>query len=146
MCLRYILCPPALLLQTVDGKAQEKYSGKSRPLTCQQISTEVVVCGVTVRIVGDSSGAGESKSTIKRQKDNCVLGIIVNVLPHQLQCITLHKQFIAEHAKSVLLPDLLRWVLNRHYALARLTSLELLRYHSATRDTVLPHLFYCLQQ
>lgn len=30
-------------------------------LTCQRISTEVVVCGVTERILGASSGAGDDK-------------------------------------------------------------------------------------
>lgn len=93
-------------------------SEKSHPLTCQQISTEVVVCGVTVRIVGDSSGAGEREIHLngEGQKDNCVPGIPVNVLLHQLQCLTLHKHCIAKHAKPVYQPDLLCWVLKRHYA------------------------------
>lgn len=44
----------------------KKQRAKSRPLTCQQIRTEVVVCGVTERIEGASSGAGErSKYTWK---------------------------------------------------------------------------------
>lgn len=38
-----------------------KHKTNCLPLTCQRISTDVVVCGVTERIVGASSGAGAIK-------------------------------------------------------------------------------------
>lgn len=44
-----------LFLQTM------KHKTNCLPLTCQRISTDVVVCGVTERIVGASSGAGAIK-------------------------------------------------------------------------------------
>lgn len=41
---------------------------KLRLLTCQRISTDVVVCGVTERILGASSGAGAIKKGEKWAK------------------------------------------------------------------------------
>lgn len=38
-------------------------------LTCQRISTEVVVCGVTERILGASSGAGDDKQRSGEAKE-----------------------------------------------------------------------------
>lgn len=38
-------------------------------LTCQRISTEVVVCGVTERILGASSGAGEDKQSVEEEEE-----------------------------------------------------------------------------
>lgn len=42
--------------------SRETGAVKQLRLTCQRISTEVVVCGVTERILGASSGAGDDKT------------------------------------------------------------------------------------
>lgn len=42
---------------------------KQLRLTCQRISTEVVVCGVTERILGASSGAGDDKQRAGEEEE-----------------------------------------------------------------------------
>lgn len=46
-----------------------KRTVKQLLLTCQRISTEVVVCGVTERILGASSGAGVDKQRTGEEEE-----------------------------------------------------------------------------